>query len=641
MKGVRFPVAGFLVLGMLVFAADSFAWDKIALPNGEFQAKKPTEGFRLKGRDAVVEAIGPDENRALRAKAGTELSFAFTLPAPPKAEGVDEAEWYGRITCDVLGLEGKGRMEWALLREKKRKPVMTKRIALNSKSIDGEVTRLEWLIPAKRLQEWVDEPLTLRVECKASGRFEVILDGFAFERFHPTPNRKLLGKPNGKLGPDWLASGALGLHGITVHQSRAFSVAQVRKGGPAEKAGVRIGDVVIAVDGVPLAPSSIAPGWDWFEASHEARLGRALEQAWADGASELGLTVLRDEKHLTLRLAPAVLAKKKWKDRDELLQQGPLDPALRADLIAWVAKHQKKNGGWPKSDVVNAALGGLALLGTRDKAHRQAIDRCQAFLLKKNPKPSEMRGLAYWSIAFHGWFFAEHYLATGDEQSLAWVREAVEWLPTTTHESKWGTQAFGHGPDGLPYDDKALTAPAAHLLVLDALARRCGIESQVWEHIQPYMEHAWSDPANDGHGGMGYNGSFRDQGEFWSRSGLTALAEHLRGGDNHMRRALTALMAERHPWMLNSHAYGEPGCALGLLGLAVVHPSAFAEILPQYRWRFLNAWEPGYGLRWSTPHMGSPYMGEDEIMNLSYAFLSALQNQGLVMAGGEAERWLR
>ena len=73
--------------------------------------------------------------------------------------------------------------------------------------------------------------------------------------------------------------------------------------------------------------------------------------------------------------------------------------------------------------------------------------------------------------------------------------------------------------------------------------------------------------------------------------------------------------------MLISHAYGEPGAAPGLLGLAVVKPKAFEEIVPQWRWRFLCSWEPGYGLRYSTPHMGAPYLGEEAVVNLAYLLL--------------------
>jgi hypothetical protein len=201
-------------------------------------------------------------------------------------------------------------------------------------------------------------------------------------------------------------------------------------------------------------------------------------------------------------------------------------------------------------------------------------------------------------------------------------------------------QAFGHGPDGLPYEDKALMAPCAHLLVFDALARKCGVQSKVWEHLEPYVMHSWSDPEKGGHGGMGYNASAKDTEEFWSRTGLVALALHLRDDNPRMKDALTAIMAERHPWMLNSHAYGEPGAALGLIALAVAAPERFKKVMPQWRWRFVSAWQPGLGLRYSTPHMGSPYMGEEDIINPAYALLWSVAGKGLVMTGGEPKKWL-
>jgi hypothetical protein len=202
--------------------------------------------------------------------------------------------------------------------------------------------------------------------------------------------------------------------------------------------------------------------------------------------------------------------------------------------------------------------------------------------------------------------------------------------------------AFGHSPSGLPYDDKALMAPCAHLLVFEGLAERCGVKSGIWEHIEPYVRHSWSDPEQGGHGGMGYNGSYKDQDEFWSRSGLVALALHLRDHEPVMRAALTKLMVARHPWMLNSHAYGEPGGALGLLALCVTDPAGFAQVMPAWRWRYHGAWEPGYGLRASTPHMGAPYMGEDEILNPAHALvLTVALDGGLVLAGAPAETWLR
>ncbi len=448
-------------------------------------------------------------------------------------------------------------------------------------------------------------------------------------RFSSEPTKKLLGKANGKLGPDQIGCGALGFTALTEHKHRAFTILDVRKGGPAAKEGLKRGDVVLGVADHPLAPSSLKPGWQWFESSHEAALGRSIEAALMGKKRRLSLSVLSaggDPRTVKV----------------DLPFRGPIDDGfplggrhgerLREDLLKWTLDHQKDNGKWPGTDAVNPAVGALALLGTGDDAHLDSVRRTIDFLTKKNPSPSKMKGLAYWTIAFQGMLFCEYHLRTGDDSVIPWIKEAVEWLPTTTHESKWGMQAFGHGPDGLPYDNKALMAPAAHLLVFDSLARLCGVDAKIWEHIEPYVRHSWSNPADGGHGAMGYNASYRDKGEFWSRTGLVALAEVLRGGENDLAQSLCVLMEERHPWMLNSHAYGEPGAALGLLSLAAVNPELFAKILPQWRWRFLCAWQPGYGLRYSTPHMGAPYMGAESIVNLSYLLLFSTVNRGLVMA---------
>jgi len=452
-------------------------------------------------------------------------------------------------------------------------------------------------------------------------------------RFHGAPSRAMRGKANGPFGPDQLGCGMLGFTALTEHQHTAFNLIDVRKAGPAAAAGLERGDLVLAVAGEPLGQSSLAPGWDWFEGSHEAALGRAIERALEDGQPTVDLTYLRPSDGGAPALRTASIS---------LPFEGPIGPRFpfsgpgadrfRADLVGWTLGHQKRNGSWPGTDAVNPAVGALALLGTGDDQHLEAVKRSVDRVMEMNPSPSEMKGLAYWSIAFHGMLLCEYHLRTGDESVLPWIQEAARWLPTTTHECKWGMQAFGHGPDGLPYGNKALMAPTAHLLVFDALARRAGVESRIWEHIEPYVRHSWSNPEGGGHGAMGYNASYRDKGEFWSRTGLCALAEVLREERADLAPLLCVLMEERHPWMLNSHAYGEPGAALGLLSLAVVKPKAFEEIIPQWRWRFLCSWEPGYGLRYSTPHMGAPYLGEESIVNLVYLMLLSTENDGLLMS---------
>ena len=624
------------------------------LPGGGFEApQKARAGTAIDlpdipvtgARNGVTRFVGPPPHeRAIALQRGATLEATVSVPKEmPAAAKIAPEGWYGVASVDVLGLSKSGRAQLTLSIAKpgaKRALVSTKQTFEQvapkgaKTTTDVHIERLWLKLPSKTFRTLHGAPLVVRLEVEGTAR--IVLDDLRFDRFHDEPDRPLVGKPNGKNGPDLLASGALGFTGLTEHEKTAFSILLIRKGGAAEKAGLRRSDLVVAVEGVPFAPSSLAAGRAWFEKSQEARLGRAIEQALVAGRREIVLTVLRDKGpvDLTCRL-PLSSAFADTFPYDDLAGR------LQKDLLSWVAEAQKKNGAWPGSSAVNPFLAGLALLGTRDRSHRKALKQLVSWMLKTNPTAADTTGFSFWSIAFQGIFLCEYHLATGDKQALAWIEDAIAWLPSTTHESKWGMQAFGHSPKGLPYDNKALMAPCAHLLVFEALAEICGVKSQVWKHLEPYVMHSWSDPRKKGgHGGMGYNGSHKDKAEFWSRTGLVALALKLRGHHKRMQEALTGIMVERHPWMLNSHAYGEPGAALGLIGLAAVDPKGFSQVMQAWRWRFLNAWEPGFGLRYSSPHMGSPYMGEEEIVNPAYALLFSLREQGLVLTGAEPTRWL-
>jgi len=144
---------------------------------------------------------------------------------------------------------------------------------------------------------------------------------------------------------------------------------------------------------------------------------------------------------------------------------------------------------------------------------------------------------------------------------------------------------------------------------------------------------AWSAPAEGGHGALGYNKSYKDLGEFWSRSGLFAMACHLRGEKAAMRDGMIQIMVKRHPWLRNSHAYGEPGGGLGLLALQLVAPDAYEQVIREYAWWFALAWEPGYGLKFTQPHMGAPYMGEDDLLNVVYALVLQSPRRNLTCTG--------
>lgn len=461
-----------------------------------------------------------------------------------------------------------------------------------------------------------------------AGKSAVVVSRAELAQLNTVPTDKLYGRSNGGFGPDMLGAGLLGFDALTEHQQRVLSVMKVRDQSPAQKAGLAAGDVIVGISGRPLPVNDLAPGWNWFSYSHEAFIGRATEAGLRKGSSTITLQLLRQgvvkEILLTLpRTKPF----------------GSLNPpndtqaaAMLGDMIAYLEKNQRPDGSW-SGDIIRTTWSALALLATEKPQYRETVKRAVDWSLAKYPKPESYGNLGFWSGAYAGILYSEWYLLTKDERVLPHLDALRDWCINGQHESIWKVPALGHGPDGLPYGDKALIAPAAHLLVFEALAMRCGMKSGIWELLAPYVEMTWSDPKEGGHGAMGYNRSYKDEEEFWSRSGLCAMACQLRNQRPDMRDALTGYMKAHHPWIRNSHAYGEPGGSWGLLGLNLANPPAFDEVFPQYAWWFSLAWEPGYGLHYTTPHMGSPYMGEDDLINATYALVFQAKKRNLHLTG--------
>jgi hypothetical protein len=484
-----------------------------------------------------------------------------------------------------------------------------------------------WLeIPAEDLSKLTGKPLGLRAT-HASGS-SVVIGQPQLARLHSAPTPRLFGRSNGGLGPDKLGAGLLGFDAMTEHEQYILTVMTVRDDSAAAAAGLRPGDAIIAVDGSPLARNDVAPGWWWFEHSHEARLGRAAETALADGRADLPVTILRDGKPEEIRIP----LKRENPLANMIPSEDPETARMLADLIAFLERTQRDDGSWSNCGI-RTTFSALALMATADDQHLPRVARAIDWAMQRYPEPENYGNLGFWAGGFIGKLYAEWHLATGDRRVAPYMIALQEWAHAGHHPSSWDVPALGHGTNDLPYDRKALVAPACHLLIAEALGMKAGMQSKIWELLAPYMELAWSNPEDGGNGTLGYNPSHKDLQEFWARSGMFAMVCHLRDDRGDMRDSMVAIMRERHPWLRNSHAYGEPGGALGLLGLNLAAPDVYREIIAQYSWWFSLAWEPGYGLRFTTPHMGAPYMGEDDLINAAYALVLQGPARTLHMTG--------
>lgn len=447
-------------------------------------------------------------------------------------------------------------------------------------------------------------------------------------RLNDAPTSALFGRSNGGTGPDKLGAGLLGFDALSEHLQSALTVISVHPNSPAHKARLRAGDAILAIGGIPMPENNIAPGWNWFRHGHEAFIGGKTEEALRQGKRSLAMTIMRDGALTEIEI--------------ELKRQSPFtslnpadDPvaaAMLADTLAFLVKTQRDDGSWA-NDMIRTTFSALALMASGEAKYRGRVQRAVDWAMKRYPKPEDYGGLGFWAGSYAGILYAEHYLATGNRAVLPHMVALRDWAVAGQMSSIWNVPALGHGPGGLPYGNKALVAPACHLLVFEALAKRCGQRSEIWELLMPFMEMAWSDPAEGGHGSLGYNRSYKDLEEFWSRSGLFAMASHLRDERTDMRDAMIGFMENHHPWLRNSHAYGEPGGGLGLLGMNLVRPESYLKIIRQYDWWFSLAWEPGYGLRFTQPHMGAPYMGEDDLINAVYALVLQAPRRSLHLTG--------
>lgn len=566
-----------------------------------------------------VEVRQPGGEWETAAKGETTADFAnnrtpldVALPAPVAAEAfrfVIESDWSGG------GFGTAGEVEAVGFKPEPVTPVVAKGRA--------------WLeIPRELMKTLEGKRFAMRVT--NAGASSLVVGTARLARIHEAPSGKLFGRSNGGLGPDKLGAGLLGFDALTEHEQTVLTVMEVRPNTPAARAKLKPGDAILAVAGKPLPLNRLDPGWEWFHTSHEAFLGRETEAALKAGARALTVTVLRKGGLETLDLELP-----KPRARAFTTLNPATDPeaaAMLGDCLGFLERTQRDDGSW-SGDMIRTSFSALALLATGEAKYKSRVRKAVDWAKEKYQKPADYGNLGFWAGAYAGILYSEWHLATGDKSVLKNLDDLRDWAVNGQHPSAWQVPALGHGPDGLPYENKALVAPACHLLVFEALAKRCGMKSAIWELLMPFMEMAWSDPKDGGHGALGYNRSYKDTEEFWSRSGLFAITCHLRGERPDMRDAMVRFMSAHHPWLRNSHAYGEPGGSWGLLGLNLASPADYQKVIAAYAWWFSLAWEPGYGLRFTTPHMGAPYMGEDDLINATYALVLQGPKRSLHLTG--------
>lgn len=646
------------VVLLLVIGDQSRCSAKVAsIQNAEFAVlgkqgeHKVPKGWSIVGDKGQVRVwdldVGGESVKTVSISLGASLRTSVRLAALSEREEKVKGVWSGFLMVDIQGTtSGDSVVEVAILQNGKElvgEKIYLKGLAnglakdlAKSGIANGENRGLErrfiYLKP-ELIKALMADKAELRIV--GLGDSGMILRGVEICRLHSKPSGKLEAKPNGQAGPDKVNVGSLGFNILVEHEQRVASVYDVRRGSLAEKAGLRDGDVLGLINGELLSVNSANPGWRWFNEGHAAALGNAILGAFEgeEASKVIGLTVFRGGEAVNVEVELADV----YLEMDFYLKGS--GERMRQDMLGYLLRNQKSDGSF--GCAIRTTFGALSLLAERESKYAPQIVKAVNWMLNKYPDAEDFGNLGYWYSAYAGILYCEYYLATGDKRVIARIQGIHDWVMTGVHSSKWGMACLGHGPNGLPYGNKALMAPISHLLVFDGLAQKCGLHTQLWDTLLPYTVHSWSDPAEKGgHGAMGYNASYKDKAQFWSRTGQCALACAIRGERESMQNAMTTFMEGNYAYYRNSHAYGEPGGAWGIMSLMYTKPEAYRRVMNALRWEFALSWEPGFGMRFSQPHMGAPYMGSDDLLNAAYPLVFSAHKKSLFITGSRRLNWL-
>jgi regulator of sigma E protease len=135
---------------------------------------------------------------------------------------------------------------------------------------------------------------------------------------------------------------------VPIYRSGPPVIGSVEAGSPAEIAGLRVGDLLVSLDGTPLAT------WDEFEMAVVPKAGR-----------ELSLVASRNSERISVRVTPVAIGNYEMGDLG-------IGPVLRPQITQVNPGSPAEQAGLERGDVF------LAINGARHLAQEQIIERIRA-----------------------------------------------------------------------------------------------------------------------------------------------------------------------------------------------------------------------------------------------------------------------
>ena len=438
------------------------------------------------------------------------------------------------------------------------------------------------------------------------------------------------------LGGESFPLGPLGATARVEAGSAVAVVEAVAPDGPAARAGLRVGDELVAAEGVAFAPhtASVDDGGRGPQKALGEAVDAACVRAEAGEVATVALEVKRGGASEALDVRFPRRPPLHGPDRAEGRA------ALRAAAARQLLSSQGAEGFWNapvglSADRVTTAWAVIALLAEGDPAHAEAVDRAAAWL-----RGPEGRGwlpddyskgpdnLGNWAISSTMVALAEHDHAREERahrELLAHLGAGL--VARMTEEGRFGHDVtVGYGGKGF----NVINA-LAHLGWAMADTVGVPIDEDAWDRSFAQVE-ASVDP----NGGVRYwTIAGTGTGDASLRTGAMALALLVRDREPELRGRFVRYLDAHAPRTREAHAVGSLGMLVAAPALARADADAYERFLEEWRWYLALAWGPDDRIRYiggKGNNGGDSYLGFGDMACVIALQLLASEHGRLRMA---------
>ncbi|MBI1373989.1 MAG: hypothetical protein GC159_14800 [Phycisphaera sp.] len=369
--------------------------------------------------------------------------------------------------------------------------------------------------------------------------------------------------------------GPIGGHGFAPYDKGEMKVTQLDAGAPGDKAGLKVGDVIVAANGVPFPPHSrsVGAGGD----GPPRVLGDQIEisEATSEGGPGLVLTVKRDETEMKIAVnlprQPAL--SKTWPE------DCPKSEAYLDGICRFLAATQR-GGHWVTgygggADYTTTAWAALTLLGSGDKKYDPNVKATVDFF-RQRPL------LGNWDNFIVGNFLCEYYLMTGDESVMPMIQARVDRLVSTQGKEGGRAGRFGHHNEDITYGGGGLNIVTSGVVWFWAMARHVGadVPQDAWDRSFTLLKRH-----TGGGGGVGY--SFpSDDHQGHGRTGQTLLGAFVADLEPDYRKRWSGWLVRNRKSVRENHAFTLPGMAPAFAAVYATDPDGYRAYMDEWRWYF-------------------------------------------------------